>query len=74
MQEKKRVDFQSLVQALNTLNPLSTLQRGYAIVSTTDDQIIRRANEVTKGDMIKARLAEGQVTAEVQSVSMENKS
>ncbi len=74
MQENKQVGFQGLVQKLNTLNPLSTLQRGYAIVSTTDGQIIRRANEVTKGDVIKARVAEGQVVAEVQSVSMENKS
>jgi exodeoxyribonuclease VII large subunit len=74
MQEKKQASFQSLVQKLNTLSPLSTLQRGYAIVSTSDDHIIRRADEVSKGDMIKARLEEGQVVAEVQSVSMENKS
>jgi exodeoxyribonuclease VII large subunit len=74
MQEKKQASFQSLVQKLNTLSPLSTLQRGYAIVSTSDDRIIRQADEVSKGDMIKAQLEEGQVVAEVQSVSMENKS
>ncbi len=73
-QEKKRASFQSLVEKLNTLNPLSTLERGYAIVSSADDKIIRHANELARGDLIKARLAKGQLIAEVQSVSVENKS
>ncbi len=74
VQEKKQISFESLVQKLNTLNPLSTLERGYAIVSSEEDHVIRHASELNKGDVIKARLAQGQLIAEVQSVSMENKS
>lgn len=74
LQEKKQLSFQSLLQKLNTLNPLSTLERGYAIVSTADDHVISHADQVSKGDVIKARLAGGQVIAQVQSVSLEVKS
>lgn len=74
VQEKKRLGFENLVQKLHALSPLSTLNRGYAIVSSEEGHVIRHASELNKGDVIKARLAQGQLIAEVQSVSTENKS
>jgi exodeoxyribonuclease VII large subunit len=66
--ENQEAKFQTLVQRLNTLNPLSTLDRGYAIVSTIDAHIIKKASEVKAGDTIRARLAEGRLTAKVTGV------
>lgn len=62
--------FESLIHKLNTLSPLATLERGYAIVTEggTTTRVIKRATDVHVGDLITARLMEGQLTAEVTSV------
>lgn len=67
--ERFQGKFQVLLQQLNTLSPLSTLERGYAIVSTAEGHVITQANSVSAGDLVTARLAEGRITAEVKSVS-----
>ena len=69
--ERFHAKFQVLLQKLNTLSPLSTLQRGYAIVSTASGHVIKHADEVSRGDLVGARLAQGHITAEVKSVSSE---
>ncbi len=67
--ERSQSKFQLHLQKLNTLNPLSTLERGYAIVSTPEGHIIKQADEVSPGNLVNARLAEGQITAEVRSIA-----
>ena len=60
---------EQLVTRLNAVNPLSTLERGYAIVSTEPgDHVITNATELKPGDSIRARLETGELTAEVTSV------
>ncbi|MBQ76683.1 MAG: exodeoxyribonuclease VII large subunit [Gammaproteobacteria bacterium] len=71
--ERSQAKFQLHLQKLNTLNPLSTLERGYAIVSTPDGHIIKHPDEVSPGDLVNARLAEGEITAEVRSSTGEIK-
>jgi exodeoxyribonuclease VII large subunit len=66
--ENKEASFQTLIQRLNTLSPLSTLDRGYAIVTTEEERIIKKASEMKVGSTIWARLAEGRLTAEVTEV------
>lgn len=47
---------------LDTVSPLATLQRGYAIVTkASSEQIIRSSQTVKKGDKIVTRLAEGRL-------------
>jgi exodeoxyribonuclease VII large subunit len=54
---------------LNTLSPLSTLQRGYAIVSSeADEHIVTRSQDLQPGDHIRARLKSGAVIAEIQAI------
>lgn len=55
----------SLAQILDTVSPLATLNRGYAIVSK-DNKILRDANEVAIGDKITARFARGSVLCVVE--------
>ena len=65
----KTNQLEQLVTRLNAVNPLSTLERGYAIVSTSpDDHVITSASDVKPGDTIRARLEKGELTAEVKSI------
>jgi len=59
----------SLVAALDSLSPLAILGRGYSIVQTIPDgRVVRRAEEVSEGDQVRARLAEGQLVCDVRKV------
>jgi len=58
---------------LDALSPLAVLNRGYALVyienGTGAGQLLRNASEAMPGQTIRARLANGSVTAEVKSTS-----
>lgn len=53
-------------QALHTISPLATLDRGYALV-LKDQHVISEATQLTLGDKIKLRLARGEVDCAVIS-------
>jgi exodeoxyribonuclease VII large subunit len=54
---------------LNTLSPLATLARGYAIVEATDSgTIVRDAATLRPGDTVRARLARGQIDCRVEKI------
>tara|TARA_R110002096_G_scaffold23031_2_gene73515 strand:+ start:1043 stop:2395 length:1353 start_codon:yes stop_codon:yes gene_type:complete len=58
-----------LGRALNSVSPLATLDRGYAIVhKDSTGQVVTRASQVQQGDDIRARLAAGQLVATVKKV------
>jgi exodeoxyribonuclease VII large subunit len=50
-----------LAQLLDSLSPLGTLQRGFAIVTDAEGRVVRDASAVAVGDEVKARLARGQL-------------
>ena len=50
-----------LAQMLDSLSPLGTLQRGYAIVTDSEGKVLRDAREVEVGDEVEARLAAGKL-------------
>jgi exodeoxyribonuclease VII large subunit len=54
---------------LNTVSPLATLQRGYAIVTDANEHVITDASAMNNGDIIHARLSRGSVQARVEQVS-----
>lgn len=63
---------QSTVGALDTLSPLATLQRGYAIVQRYDDQqIIQNYQQLSIGDQLSVRLARGSTECTVDAVGDE---
>ncbi|MGD8811353.1 MAG: exodeoxyribonuclease VII large subunit, partial [Thioalkalispiraceae bacterium] len=54
--------FEFLGHSLDTVSPLATLQRGYAIVTKgTGNKIIRSSNTVKAGDKVVTRLAQGKL-------------
>jgi exodeoxyribonuclease VII large subunit len=52
---------------LDALSPLAVLNRGYALVYTSQGTLLRNASDAHPGQTIRARLANGSVTAEVKS-------
>ncbi|MDH5180835.1 MAG: exodeoxyribonuclease VII large subunit, partial [Gammaproteobacteria bacterium] len=66
--QRSQDKFRQLTHALDTVSPLATLSRGYAIVRTTDGTIVRQASQVKPGDSIRARVAEGELYCDVKQV------
>jgi exodeoxyribonuclease VII large subunit len=58
-----------LVRTLNAVSPLATLERGYAIVSNSNGDILRDAADTKPGMMIEAQLARGRIRAKVEGGS-----
>ena len=58
-------DLRHTLARLRALSPAATLERGYAIVQRADGHVVRAASEVAKGDPLRVRLAEGELTATV---------
>jgi exodeoxyribonuclease VII large subunit len=64
---RARVDL--AMRALNTVSPLATLERGYAIViRSADGRVLRSSSQVRVGEDIEARLSEGRVIARVKDI------
>jgi exodeoxyribonuclease VII large subunit len=54
---------------LRALSPAATLERGYSIVQRADGHVVRAAAQVTVGDVLRVRLADGELRTEVQEQS-----
>jgi exodeoxyribonuclease VII large subunit len=54
---------------LRALSPAATLERGYAIVQRADGHVARAASDVAKGDTLRIRLAQGELSATVEDAT-----
>ncbi len=71
MQQQLKTKRQRLSEAgrmLHSVSPLSTLERGYAIVSDESGQVVRTAEQLQPGDSMTTRLAKGEVVSRVEKV------
>ncbi|MBN1910189.1 MAG: exodeoxyribonuclease VII large subunit [Pirellulales bacterium] len=60
---------EALSARLDTLSPLSVLARGYSLTHRTfDGHLLRTATDVTPGEQITTRLAQGQIVSRVEEV------
>ncbi|WP_374603709.1 exodeoxyribonuclease VII large subunit [Arenimonas sp.] len=64
--EPRRLQLRGLARALESVSPLATLGRGYAIVFDQDGQVLRRASDAREGEQVRARLADGHLDLTVQ--------
>jgi exodeoxyribonuclease VII large subunit len=51
---------------VTALSPAATLERGYAVLQTGEGHVVRRPGEVTAGDLLRARVAEGELAVRVE--------
>jgi len=63
--ERKRARLEHAAGRLRALSPRATLERGYAIVRS-EDEIVRSADSVSRGDPIVVDVAEGRFGARVE--------
>ncbi|MEU8030891.1 exodeoxyribonuclease VII large subunit [Streptomyces sp. NPDC049099] len=47
------------------LSPAATLKRGYAVLQRSDGHVVRGPDEVTEGEALRARVADGEFTVKV---------
>ncbi|UQU65640.1 exodeoxyribonuclease VII large subunit [Couchioplanes caeruleus] len=59
-------DLRHTLARLRALSPKATLERGYAIVQRADAHVVRAADEVAPGDVLRVRLADGELSTEVR--------
>ncbi len=64
---RKRSRLEQLAAQIAALSPLAILQRGYALVFDSTGRLLKDAAEVSPGDEISARLAQGTFTATVKN-------
>lgn len=62
---------QALSGRLDALSPLAVLQRGYAVCTTPDGTVLRRAADASVDDALEVRLQEGRLEVEVRKVREE---
>ena len=58
-----------LYKNIKILDPLSILDRGYAIVTNAKGIALKSSKEVNKGESLKARLAKGSMNVEVKNIN-----
>jgi exodeoxyribonuclease VII large subunit len=67
--EKNKNRFQSAVRLLNTLSPLKTLDRGYALVTHAGTQTpVTSSKQIQPGSQLTTRVAEGEFSCEVTKI------
>ena len=55
-------------EKLNVLSPLSVISRGYSITENKG-KLVKSANSISVGDLLKIRLSDGAVSARVEEIS-----
>ncbi|MED2972617.1 exodeoxyribonuclease VII large subunit [Fictibacillus sp. B-59209] len=64
--------FQSQLSRLNALSPLAVMERGYSLVYTEDEQLVKKVSQVQPGDTIKVRLQDGKLDCQVWGLEEKN--
>ena len=58
-----REQISKLLAQVTALSPQATLNRGYSVIQKADGTVVKKASQLTKGDQIRLRLAEGEGSA-----------
>ena len=66
----KNAQLSTAVGKLNALNPLAVLSRGFSAVYDKDGTIVKSASQLTIGNEITFRVADGEADAEIRAVRL----
>ena len=71
--KERQLHAEMKMTALHNLSPLSILSRGYSVVETLKERkIVKKYKDVSIGDSVRTRLAEGQLICLVQDTKAES--
>ena len=65
----KQTKTNQTMHLLDTVSPLSTLGRGYAIIRDQHNAVIKTVNEVSAGDQLTGQLADGEIVVSVSATT-----
>jgi len=69
MLEKAHSETSRLSHILNTVSPVSTLERGYAIVTDTrTNSIVTNTNKLRSGDQLRIRLSKAEIDSTIDTI------
>lgn len=66
--QKKQQQLANLSEKINTLSPLKTLQRGYAIVNDVAGHVIESVQELAVGELMDIRLSDGKIRSRIEAL------
>jgi exodeoxyribonuclease VII large subunit len=66
---RRRSRLERLTSQMEALSPVAILERGYALVFDSSGQLVKDATRVKVGEEIKARVAHGEIIADVKRTS-----
>ncbi len=67
----KRQSLERAVTGLSALNPLGVLGRGYALVQSEEGTVIPNVKDLSAGDVVTLRFADGRARVEVKEISQD---
>lgn len=70
--EREKQRFYRTAASLDALSPLKVLGRGYALATTEDGSLLRSSGQVSPGEKVHLRLAQGSARCTVEETSKEN--
>jgi exodeoxyribonuclease VII large subunit len=65
--QRDALHLRGLARSLESVSPLATIARGYAIVQHRDGRIVRSVGDAAPGDALSARLHDGVLSLKVES-------
>jgi exodeoxyribonuclease VII large subunit len=63
---RRESEFERLRTKLAMLSPYSVLERGYSLTTDASGAVVKSAEQVSKGDVLRTRLASGEIVSEVR--------
>lgn len=68
-----RADFSRCTAKLEALDPMAVLTRGYSAVFTPEGKLVKKITEVTVGDRVTFRAADGEADCTVEKIRRKNR-
>lgn len=63
-----RQRFSTLAAQLEGVSPLATLARGFSVTTDTQGQVVKKTQQLSKGDLLRTRLDDGWVESQVTAL------
>jgi len=68
----EKSNIENIKLQINVLNPLAILERGYAIVTTSDNQIVHSVKQIILGEQLTIRVSDGKINASVKDIETQS--
>lgn len=65
---KKQTEFARIISILQALSPLKIMERGYSLVYTDSNQLVKSINQVKVNELLQIQLTDGSLFCHVQKI------